>query len=290
MIRIMVALCVLLFPQLAGADGDLPTRFTNRGSVANTRHNLTQRPLAGGGAIMTPYRNDYDEVCVYCHTPHAASPVQLPLWNHTIESRTYTVYGARSMTLSQTPTAPGLNSLACLACHDGQTAIDSIINMPGSGRYQASQATSVDKGFLSAWTNPSGVSTFAHLSLTECMACHSPGAGIVGSGATSFEAFLIGTDLSNDHPIGVTFPQKNPDYKQPSGVRPAVLFYDRNANGRPDSDEIRLYNTAGTYEVECASCHDPHGVPSAGPGSAFNPTFLRVSNSASQVCLTCHSK
>jgi hypothetical protein len=31
-------------------------------------------------------------------------------------------------------------------------------------------------------------------------------------------------------------------------------------------------------------------VPSAGPGSNFNPTFLRLPNAGSAVCLTCHSK
>ena len=34
--------------------------------------------------------------------------------------------------------------------------------------------------------------------------------------------------------------------------------------------------------VECASCHDPH--------SAANPTFLRIVNTGSAVCLACHSK
>ena len=34
---------------LARADTDLPTKFTNIGSVGNTRHNLTQRQTAGGG-------------------------------------------------------------------------------------------------------------------------------------------------------------------------------------------------------------------------------------------------
>ena len=60
--------------------------------------------------------------------------------------------------------------------------------------------------------------------------------------------------------------------------------------GQADSNEIRLYNSGEGYEVECATCHDPHGVPSGGPGSIFNPTFLRVSNVGSGVCLSCHTK
>lgn len=69
-----------------------------------------------------------------------------------------------------------------------------------------------------------------------------------------------------------------------------IRFFDTNANNRPDKSEIRLYDTGGGFEVECATCHDPHGVPSSGPGSQFNPTFLRVSNAGSSLRLACHTK
>ena len=290
MTRIMLAVFLAACAQQSFADRDRPTKFSNQGSVANTRHNMTQRQPAGGGPsgdVMQPYRNDYGEVCVYCHTPHAASPGRPALWNHTIEARPYTLYGANSATLTQPVTQPGFNSLACLSCHDGQTAIDSIVNMPGSGRYQASQAGSVDTGFLDRWTN-AGPQTFVHANLTECMSCHAANAGVVGAGATAFEAFNLGTDLSNDHPVGVAFPLGNPDYKEPKAVRANLRFFDSNGNGRADKDEIRLYRAGDVYEVECASCHDPHGVP--GGDGKFNATFLRVNNAGSGVCLTCHSK
>jgi len=84
---VAAALCALLL-STARADIDLNTKFINQGSVANTRHNLTQRQAAGGGpssVLMDPYRNDYGEVCVYCHTPHGSNAdIQLPLWNHTV--------------------------------------------------------------------------------------------------------------------------------------------------------------------------------------------------------------
>ena len=62
------------------------------------------------------------------------------------------------------------------------------------------------------------------------------------------------------------------------------------AHARPDPDEVRFYDTGDGFEVECASCHDPHGVPSDGAGSTFNPAFLRVANSESNLCLSCHVK
>lgn len=282
----------------AWADVDLSTKFSNVGSVANTRHNLTQRQASGGGpsgSIMDPYRNDYGEVCVYCHTPHGANAaVQLPLWNHTIKTTTYTTYSALgTSSLTQPITQPGANSLSCLSCHDGQVAIDSIINMPGSGRYQASQASAQDNGFLSTWSNPSGLGPFNHLSLTECMSCHASGAGFVGAGATDFTVFRIGTDLRDDHPIGVRYPTIGPgvDFNAMTGTYAGMKFFDTNGSNRPDKNEVRVYDTGDGHKVECASCHDPHGVPSGGSGSTFNRSFLRVANATSSaLCMTCHVK
>jgi hypothetical protein len=297
---LLFALSLLLaLPAVVRADGDLPTKFTNIGTIGNTRHNLTQRQVSGGGptgSLMDPFRNDYLEVCVYCHTPHGANTtVNAPLWNRTMKVTTYQTYDLlRTPGITQPITQPGTASLTCLSCHDGQTAVDSIINMPGSGRALQGQETSENAAFLNAWNNSRGPDATVHarLSATECLVCHAAGAGIVGAGATDFTAFAIGTDLRNDHPVGVLYPPAGPgtDWKDPSRKEPLVAYFDRNGNNHADANEIRLYNSGQGYEVECASCHDPHGVPSSGPGSAFNPTFLRVSNVGSAVCLTCHTK
>jgi hypothetical protein len=287
---------------VAWAAGDLPTKFSNRGSIANTRHNLTQRQAEGGGpngSAMDQYRNDYQEICVYCHTPHGANAnVQLPLWNRTIIATTYTTYNQLgTSTLTQPVTQPGANSLACLSCHDGQVGVDSIINMPGSGGYNPNQAGVQSDAFLNAWNNSRGPDATVHVGLNPtiangCLACHSSGAGVVGASATDFSVFVIGKDLRNDHPVGVRFPAVGPgvDFNPPTASRIGIAWFDNNGNSHADPNEVRLYDTGDGYEVECASCHDPHGVPSAGPGSQFNPTFLRVSNTGSAVCLTCHAK
>jgi len=100
--------------------------------------------------------------------------------------------------------------------------------------------------------------------------------------------FYLGTDLRNDHPIGITFPMANSvDFNIPAGVNSTSPFFDENTNGKMEKAEIRTYDG----KVECASCHDPHGVPSAGVGSVFFKTFLRKQNTdGSAVCLTCHIK
>ena len=80
------------------------------------------------------------------------------------------------------------------------------------------------------------------------------------------------------------------DINQPNATRGTVRWFDANGNSFPDKQEIRLYDSGDGFEVECASCHDPHGVPSGGQGTTFNPTFLRKANTGSAVCLTCHTK
>lgn len=287
---VSVLLGSILFVGGAQADGDVPTKFSGQGTIGNTRHNMTQRATSGSspaGELMDFVRNDYNEICVYCHTPHAANAtINAPLWNRTIRATTYTLYNQQ--TLSGEVSQPGPNSLTCLSCHDGQTAIDSIVNMPGSGRYWSNMAASPDKAFLDSWPKSAraiaDASSHNSLSKTGCLSCHSPG---LENGAPDFSAAAIGTDLSNDHPVGVQLPSGS-DWNAPGGIRGTMKYFDKDGNNRPTKDEIRFFDSGQGYEVECASCHDPHGVP--GTGGAFIPTFLRVTADSSQICLTCHVK
>lgn len=294
---------VLCFPSIALAAGDLTSKFSNKGSIGNTRHNMMQRQASGGGANATKmedYRNDYGEVCVYCHTPHGANTqtaVQdAPLWNRTYKATTYLTYD-QGGTVSLTPgsvSQPGANSLTCLSCHDGQVATDSIINMPGPGRYSKNQEFAMNTSFLDQWPTPNSY-PISHQALPECMSCHSTAQGN-NPGATDFSAFLIGTDLRNDHPVGVTFPTTNTlGFKQPNNASGTAIYFDNDGNNAMGSAEVRAYNG----KVECSSCHDPHGVPIGGtPGiegvrnasADFIKSFLRVPNTGSALCLTCHIK
>ena len=303
----------VLFATLAGtcvpalADVDLPTKFSNLDSIVNTRHNLTQTPIGSGAQLMNPYRNDYGAVCVYCHTPHGANQtLKAPLWNRTMPTTPYTTYAALgTSTITQPITSPGTNSLTCLSCHDGTIAVDSIINMPnvnGDGGVSPNYNTATNRDtvqnntFLNGWTNPSGPDAGSHLGMNDvgCLGCHAAGAPL-GSGATDFRVFAIGTDLRDDHPVGVRFPDPGPgvDFAQPGVTTAELKIFDSNSNGRADSNEVRMYETGDGYEVECASCHDPHGAPTGAPGSAGPriPSFLRVDNSnGSALCMTCHTK
>ena len=278
----------LVIPVCSWAEGWNPnTSASNVGSIVNTRHNLMidYSPLVDR---MSGARNDYGAVCIYCHTPHGASTVMgnAPLWNRTKPNTAFTLYSATT-TLNQEITEPGSSSLMCLSCHDGITSLDSIINMPGSGRYRSDQQTSISIAFLNTWS-----ATRGHFNLQRCSdVCHNATNSQVSD--HSFESFIIGADLSDDHPVGVDYPTSfgsGVDFRVPSGITTDNSFFDVDGDNRLDKNEIRTYSSGGTYKVECGSCHDPHGVESNGSGSEFIPSFLRVNNQQSALCMTCHIK
>ena len=297
---------ILSMSNVTLAGPDVPTKAPNL-NISTSRHNLTQSFLGATAVIMDTARNNYGEVCVYCHTPHGANTtISAPLWNRTKPQSTYKTYNQLgTSTITQPFDQPGRNSLTCLSCHDGTIAIDSIINMPGSGKFNQAQESAVDLGFLSTWTNPSGTQA-GHQTMGNsgvgCMICHAQGVtGDLFPSAPDLSIVYIGTDLTNDHPVGVRFPTSsnngrmyNPDFNVPVEIG-KMAFFDGNGDGVAQPREVRLYDSGNGFRVECASCHDPHGVP--GASGKLNPTFLRVSNNTpgatnpgSTLCLTCHTK
>jgi predicted CXXCH cytochrome family protein len=214
---------------------------------------------------------DNNEICVYCHTPHGAAAAT------TIEAPLWnkpvvaTTYQTYdSTTIDGDILAVGSVSLACLTCHDGTQARDAVINAPGSG----------------LGTSPLGT------------------LGTMPVGITN-----LGTDLTNDHPIGIQYggfgaTPTDPDFKTDTtpptnnlelatinGLSRWWVDTSVGTGGTREKTDIILYtrdntgNPGGLAEepfVECASCHDPH--------NNANGTFLRISNANSDVCLACHVK
>ncbi|MDX8410423.1 MAG: cytochrome c3 family protein, partial [Mariprofundaceae bacterium] len=252
----------------------------------------------------------------------------LPLWNHTIPDKsTFSIYESTALNKMQgAMSTPGPASLTCLSCHDGTIAIDSIINMPttatsagNGGSTMWLEGTPGQAAFLGSWSG--GPVAGIHMPLGyvggpgfACEFCHT---GVI---APDFSVFAIGKNLTNDHPVGVVYPTTfGPDvhFNQPSDTTAdgRIKYFEdvvgssgapsTNNNNHLNVNEIRLYNSGDGFEVECASCHDPHGVTSDGSapwggsfdtaglsrsGVAYNTSFLRISNSDSDVCLTCHDK
>ncbi len=194
--------------------------FTAQISVVNSKHNLSS---GGTGAIrsLAPGSGGTDQVCVFCHTPHSANPIEAPLWNKTNPSVSYTVYASDVMSyLSITPEQPltgaiHVKSRICLSCHDGTIALGSLVNAP--------------------------------YGLSGDVAMQGTAGGFMPSTARGW----IGTDIRDDHPIAVAYDTtKDPELQAVSG---AIRLYRLNA-GRVISDPLR---SNGSF-VECTSCHDAH--------------------------------
>ena len=95
----------------------------------------------------------------------------------------------------------------------------------------------------------------------QCTACH-PSGNLPGSW------WQIGPDVSNEHPISIDYAttyNADPWFKAPPSFQRGW-------------STVRLFNG----RVECPSCHNAH--------DPTNVPFLRVSNSGSGLCYTCHDK
>lgn len=89
--------------------------------IANSKHDL-----AAMGPGPTRAVNE-SEICIFCHTPHNASPVA-PLWNRYNPTTYYRIY--RSPSLQARVDQPGPASKLCLSCHDGTVALGLVLNRP----------------------------------------------------------------------------------------------------------------------------------------------------------------
>jgi len=262
--------------------------------IADTKHNLG----SGAGPAGRNQASDTAEVCVFCHTPHGgdtAAPV--PLWNKRLGAGgapagggTYITYDTlQTPSLDGTVAPVGSVSMACLSCHDGTQAMDNIINAPGSGGLIADGGGNDGRAFT--WT----------------------GATVNAAGRLSGGAALIGTDLSNDHPIGIQYcggglsgtgttvsgTCRDSDFValQTQVINGNQIFWVETGGAGKQRTDLPLYQrVAGGLGplVECASCHDPHvSTGQAGPagtGRTAGETFLRIANTNSAVCTACHVK
>ena len=115
-----------------------------------------------------------------------------------------------------------------------------------------------------------------------CLSCHD---GVTALGAlyniapntlemtgTLGTSAVIGTDLSNDHPVLY-------DVKPGAGP-PTQPGTDAEIQLPPEGDAVKVYGA--TNRVECTSCHEPHD-------NTFGK-FLVKSNADAALCTTCHQK
>lgn len=254
--------------------------------IRNTKHNFSAgiTPNLAGGASRVVSATTEKQICVFCHTPHAAEAVLAPLWNRKLSTATYDTYRSGSIDATSGPDVPlgqpsGISKL-CLSCHDGTMAIGAVNVLTGA----FTDRDPLTPDIATQGTGPGGVMA--------------PGEGR----DTGFTRF-IGTDLKNDHPISLTFNTalslKDGDMRDPAtsqyvgvrkrGVKPLLPL------------EASPTNPAEGM-VQCNTCHDPH-IRDNNPLNNENIKFLRASrfqlsaptatafNPAQDIiCLACHDK
>ena len=132
----------------------------------------------------------------------------------------------------------------------------------------------------------------------KCLSCHdgtvalNSFSGNTGQsmmpGTEGHGGALLGTDLSNDHPISVEY-------------KPAALGYTGTSTsmkpvtsaGKIGSLRLTKADVNGAkYNVECSTCHTAHGATEViGQNAPSNiPNLLRMNNNSSALCITCHNK
>src|SRR3990172_1617778 len=198
-------------PQYAGTQADSAAAGLSANGLLYSRHNLSSygehyqaTTSVSGTSTATgiePLSVITTEVCVFCHTPHFGRVDTAPLWNRGSSATGYVAYGT---TVGGTAiTSVGGSSLACLSCHDGVTTLDNIINKPGKG--SRTNGTGADMGWV-----------FGEIGTGDTIGGTTAGGDTPGGATKGASRLNIGAandnvrnaaavDLSNDHPINVTY-------------------------------------------------------------------------------------
>jgi len=181
--------------------------------ITGSKHDLS----AAGGV----YTGGVSQAsCQYCHTPHHAVSASAPLWNKTLTTTSFTLYGGGTTASNSTVSQPGDNSLTCLTCHDGTLNVGDVVTGTSDTIVLATVLTG----------------------------------GQMDSGADGY----IGTDLADTHPVGVVYDSaKVGSLAGLNSTTAAAGSSDFTIGGK---NWRIYAGDDGTGTVQCGSCHDPHNT------------------------------
>lgn len=172
-------------------------------------------------------------------------------------------------------TSAAAGTQICVYCHTPHNAKQSALLW---NRGPAAAVTVYDKS-VSGTLNFSAITTIGTTS-TLCLSCHDGSIAVDSFGSNTGSKPIgatnsanLGSNLTNDHPIGFSYASTSTD----TDIVPI-------ATGTVGTGKLPLFvNTAMTDSMECATCHDVHG-------KLGNAKFLRIDNSGSNLCKNCHLK
>lgn len=223
----------------AAADGSTYTRSDGTTGTVPGTGSIPGTQLIGRNIKAS----SETQVCVFCHTPHGATNVQAPLWNRAVAgtgyTQSYVMYDSSTLDAKQvqgTLNQPGGSSKLCLSCHDGTMAIGSVNVLNGQGSDTPGTKTIATSG---GTTMPTGL------------------------GASTGFTRNLGTDLSNDHPISISYnaalASADGELRSPDGS----LVGARSPGVKPKLPLEKTGAAAGLSaandaQIQCVTCHDPH--------------------------------
>jgi hypothetical protein len=175
------------------------------------------------------------------------------------------------------------NGQICVACH----APHNNNNLAGSLLWNHALTAAGFTLYTSPTLNavagqPTGVSKL-------CLSCHDGTVAIDSFGGATGINFVggaakVGPDLSNDHPISITY---DAALVTADGGLKAIASTANIGPGGAKTGTIDS-NLLNGGKIECSSCHDVHNtnVANATPGT----DMLKITSAGSALCLTCHNK
>lgn len=225
-------------------------------SIVASPHDLS---ASSGGAVRASVE---DEICIFCHTPHNASPIGA-LWNRSLSPQSYQVYSSRALDAS--PGQPTGSSKLCLSCHDGTIALGLVLSKPTPISMSSGMTTLTGPGNLGTDLRDDHPISFVFDSSLSSRDGHLRAPSSLPSAVK----------LDTNHELQCT------------------TCHD--AHNNAFGNFLVMHNTAselcischnvGTTNItghsNCTSCHQSHTAPS-GP-------YLLKQVTASRTCLACHN-
>ncbi len=226
--------------------------------VADTKHDLNF------SSNTVYFSGSTTDTCGFCHTPHGAlsySENVGPLWNQeNTESAVQDnaiIYNSDTIDMIRqdfdinTFYGIGGASNACLSCHDGVQAMDTLARgMSASGAF--GQGTDTDESIVNSSDADLGA----------------------GPGGPSDITGIV--DLSDDHPVAIEY----------DNARDTKF----NPNPEDDFGRTLLHAPDDTVEcTSCHNPHEAD-VDNDGRDTGTDRPFLRMGNENSKLCFECHRK
>lgn len=168
----------------------------------------------------------------------------------------------------------------CVACHAPHNAV--VLSDAPLWNHQLSVAT------YTLYSNPSTMNAVVGQpgsSSKLCLSCHDGTVAVNNFGTvTNATNVLSGTksmgiNLSNDHPIGITYDAAL--VTADGSLNPITNALTIGAVGKQKVGTIAS-NMLYVGKVECASCHDVHNT--------YTASTKMVKTAATTICTTCHAK